>query len=101
MPARQIRNPKLEIRNQFEIRNWKPAARLFRISNFEFRTCFGLAFVDAGRPWPIEFASRAWPRHAGDAPPAGNFVRQGPCCWQVWDLLQPCERLPSECQPRT
>jgi hypothetical protein len=55
-PGSQIRNPKLEIRNKFEIQkaaeNSKPsgcsAGTCFGFETFEFRICFGFRASDFG-----------------------------------------------------
>jgi protein-L-isoaspartate(D-aspartate) O-methyltransferase len=50
------------------------------------------AFLDAGGPWPTEFRLRASP--AGGLVPARpeGYIRQGPRCQQVWELIEPRER---------
>jgi protein-L-isoaspartate(D-aspartate) O-methyltransferase len=49
-------------------------------------------FLDAGGPWPTEFRLRADPR--GGLEPAGeeSYLRHGPRCQQLWQLLQPRDR---------
>jgi hypothetical protein len=51
------------------------------------------AFLDAGGPWPTEFALRASP-HVEPEP--GNtreaYRRQGTSCHQVWELIEPRDR---------
>jgi protein-L-isoaspartate(D-aspartate) O-methyltransferase len=51
------------------------------------------AFLDAGGPWPTEFRVKACPT----APPVMSsrretYVRPGPRCWHVWELLEPRDR---------
>lgn len=51
------------------------------------------AFMHAGGPWPNEFRIRASP--LGRLQLTGQpeeYVRQGPQCQQVWELVQPRER---------
>jgi protein-L-isoaspartate(D-aspartate) O-methyltransferase len=51
------------------------------------------AFLDAGGPWPTEFRLRASPR--GELTPGGGrevYQRQGPRCWQMWELIEPRRR---------
>jgi protein-L-isoaspartate(D-aspartate) O-methyltransferase len=50
------------------------------------------AFLHAGGPWPTEFDLSAWPD--GEPPPSGReaYLRQGPRCWQLWELAQQRER---------
>jgi protein-L-isoaspartate(D-aspartate) O-methyltransferase len=50
------------------------------------------AFLDSGGPWPTEFRLRASP---GNTLPTGRrptYYRQGPCCYQMWELLEPRDR---------
>jgi protein-L-isoaspartate(D-aspartate) O-methyltransferase len=50
------------------------------------------AFLDAGGPWPTEFRLRASPTVH---PPPGRreaYVRQGPRCHQLWELIEPRDR---------
>jgi len=51
------------------------------------------AFLDAGGPWPTEFRLRANPR--GPLPPGRHetYFRQGPCCQQGWELMEPRDRV--------
>jgi protein-L-isoaspartate(D-aspartate) O-methyltransferase len=51
-------------------------------------------FLEVGGPWPTEFRLRAYPAGQGpDTPPGrGAFLRQGPRCTQVWELIEPRER---------
>jgi hypothetical protein len=55
------------------------------------------AFLDAGGPWPTEFRVRAVPRPgspAGSEPPSRlAYRRQGARCNQVWELIEPRERM--------
>jgi protein-L-isoaspartate O-methyltransferase len=59
-------------------------------------------YLTAGGPWPTEFRVRAWPAH-GATPSwlvesAGArlaYWRDGPCCQQLWELLDPRERAGS------
>jgi protein-L-isoaspartate(D-aspartate) O-methyltransferase len=46
------------------------------------------AFLDAGGPWPTEFVCRFSP--AGGLMPTNpdDYVRQGPRCQQVWELME-------------
>jgi len=51
------------------------------------------AFLDAGGPWPTEFYLRASP--GGGLQPSDrreSYLRQGPRCRQVWELIEPRER---------
>lgn len=51
------------------------------------------AFLDAGGPWPTEFQLRA--AYQRDLPlhhRPEEYMRQGPRCRQVWELIQPRER---------
>jgi protein-L-isoaspartate(D-aspartate) O-methyltransferase len=50
------------------------------------------AFLDAGGPWPTEFRLRASPMQP--LPPGRReaYQRQGPCCQQLWELLEPRDR---------
>jgi protein-L-isoaspartate(D-aspartate) O-methyltransferase len=51
------------------------------------------AFLDAGGPWPTEFRLRASPDREIDAMRGSEvYTRQGPRCWQVWELIDPRER---------
>ena len=50
------------------------------------------AFLDAGGPWPTEFRLRADPRRGLTADRPEGYVRQGPRCQQVWELVEPRER---------
>jgi protein-L-isoaspartate(D-aspartate) O-methyltransferase len=50
------------------------------------------AFLDAGGPWPTEFALTASPRGGLRAGPGESFLRQGPRCQQCWQLLEDRER---------
>jgi protein-L-isoaspartate(D-aspartate) O-methyltransferase len=51
------------------------------------------AFLDAGGPWPTEFRLLAGP---GDAVRLSGrpeeYLRQGPCCRQVWSAIQTRDR---------
>jgi protein-L-isoaspartate O-methyltransferase len=49
-------------------------------------------FLDAGGPWPTEFRLRASP--AGGLQGSGpySFLRQGPRCQQLWQLMEQRER---------
>lgn len=50
------------------------------------------AFLDAGGPWPTDFACRFSPT-GGLLPTASEgYVRQGPRCQQVWELMEPRQR---------
>ncbi|HEX5271848.1 MAG TPA: methyltransferase domain-containing protein [Gemmataceae bacterium] len=47
------------------------------------------AFLDAGAPWPTEFRLRAAPRaDPGAEGRRETYVRQGPRCRQVWELVE-------------
>jgi hypothetical protein len=48
-------------------------------------------FLEWGGPWPTEFRLRAYPP---GVEPEGRptYVRQGPRCTQVWELIEPRER---------
>ncbi len=51
------------------------------------------AFLDAGGPWPTEFRLRAG---VAEPLPRGRretYVRQGPLCRQLWELLEPRDRI--------
>jgi protein-L-isoaspartate(D-aspartate) O-methyltransferase len=50
------------------------------------------AFLDAGGPWPTEFRLRADPHGPLTAEGPEGYVRQGPRCWQAWELREPRER---------
>jgi len=51
------------------------------------------AFLDAGGPWPTEFRLRASPSSTVMGGGGGEvYVRQGPRCRQVWDLIPSRER---------
>ena len=51
------------------------------------------AFLDAGGPWPTEFRLRAAP-HGQLTPQAHRevYVKQGPRCQQLWELIEPRDR---------
>ena len=51
-------------------------------------------FLGWGGPWPTEFRLRAYPPGAEPEVPPGpcGFLRQGPRCAQVWELVEPRER---------
>jgi protein-L-isoaspartate(D-aspartate) O-methyltransferase len=51
------------------------------------------AFLDAGGPWPTEFRLRASP-DGGLAGAGGgeSYLRQGPCCQQLWQPLETRQR---------
>jgi protein-L-isoaspartate(D-aspartate) O-methyltransferase len=50
-------------------------------------------FLELGGPWPTEFRLRAYPRGlAAGEPGRRAFLRQGPRCTQVWELIEPRER---------
>jgi protein-L-isoaspartate(D-aspartate) O-methyltransferase len=50
------------------------------------------AFLDAGGPWPTEFSFRA--SASGGLVPGNRegYLRQGPLCQQVWELIEPRPR---------
>jgi protein-L-isoaspartate(D-aspartate) O-methyltransferase len=50
------------------------------------------AFLDAGGPWPTEFRLRCSVAGALRVESAEGYVRWGPRCQQVWELLEPRER---------
>lgn len=50
------------------------------------------AFLDAGGPWPTEFALRACPQGGLLSRSTTAFCRQGRCCQQVWEQVAPGER---------
>jgi protein-L-isoaspartate(D-aspartate) O-methyltransferase len=50
------------------------------------------AFLDAGGPWPTEFRLRASPADGLVPSSREGYVRQGPRCQQVWELMETRER---------
>jgi protein-L-isoaspartate(D-aspartate) O-methyltransferase len=50
------------------------------------------AFLDAGGPWPNEFQLRCSPAGGLRAEGPEAFVRWGPRCQEVWELLEPRDR---------
>jgi protein-L-isoaspartate(D-aspartate) O-methyltransferase len=50
------------------------------------------AFLDAGGPWPTEFRLKARPGHPLPLGPREGYVREGPLCWQLWELSEPRDR---------
>jgi hypothetical protein len=51
------------------------------------------AFLDAGGPWPTEFRLRAsFTEEIRPGPGRETYVRQGPRCRQVWELIELRER---------
>jgi protein-L-isoaspartate(D-aspartate) O-methyltransferase len=51
------------------------------------------AFLAAGGPWPTEFRLRASPQGPLRSGRRETFLRQGPCCHQLWELLEPRDRV--------
>jgi hypothetical protein len=49
-------------------------------------------FLDAGGPWPTEFRLHASPRGGLRADRRGSYVRAGPRCQHLWQLVEPRER---------
>jgi protein-L-isoaspartate(D-aspartate) O-methyltransferase len=49
-------------------------------------------FLDAGGPWPTEFLLRASPQGGLQAVRREAYLRQGPRCQQLWELLEKRER---------
>jgi protein-L-isoaspartate(D-aspartate) O-methyltransferase len=50
------------------------------------------AFLDAGGPWPTEFTCRFSPSGGLIPATADGYVRQGPRCQQVWELMDNRQR---------
>ncbi|MCC6419383.1 MAG: hypothetical protein IT429_14200, partial [Gemmataceae bacterium] len=50
------------------------------------------AFLDAGGPWPTEFHLRLSPAGGLRTDHPEGCVRHGPCCQQVWELVEGRER---------
>jgi protein-L-isoaspartate(D-aspartate) O-methyltransferase len=50
------------------------------------------AFLDAGGPWPTEFRLRASPTCPLPTGRRETYVRRGPRCHQVWELMEPRDR---------
>jgi protein-L-isoaspartate(D-aspartate) O-methyltransferase len=50
------------------------------------------AFLDAGGPWPTEFRLRAGPAEEVAAAGGEGYLRRGPRCCQVWELMERRER---------
>jgi hypothetical protein len=50
------------------------------------------AFLDAGGPWPTEFRLKASPSRAPEPGHRESFVRRGPRCHHLWELLDPRDR---------
>ena len=50
------------------------------------------AFLDAGGPWPSEFRLRCSPTGGLRVEAAEGYVRWGPRCQQVWELIEPRDR---------
>jgi protein-L-isoaspartate O-methyltransferase len=56
-------------------------------------------FLDAGGPWPTEFRLQVAPLGTAGTLPAGDslaFRRQGPRLEQLWELIEPRDRLPGD-----
>ena len=51
------------------------------------------AFLDAGGPWPTEFRLRASPRGGLEVGRRESYLRSGPRCQQLWQLIEPRDRL--------
>lgn len=49
-------------------------------------------FLDAGGPWPTEFALHASPRGGLRADRPESYLHQGPTCQHLWQLLESRER---------
>jgi protein-L-isoaspartate(D-aspartate) O-methyltransferase len=50
------------------------------------------AFLDAGGPWPTEFELRACPAGGLRVSRREGYLRQGPCCQQLWELAERRDR---------
>jgi hypothetical protein len=50
------------------------------------------AFLDAGGPWPTEFRLRASPGRSLHTDGPESYVRQGPRCRQLWQMMEERER---------
>lgn len=50
------------------------------------------AFLEAGGPWPTEFRLSAAPSPLPEPSTQVSFVRQGPRCQHVWELIEPRTR---------
>jgi protein-L-isoaspartate(D-aspartate) O-methyltransferase len=49
-------------------------------------------FLDAGGPWPTEFRLRASPHGRLSLSGRESYLRQGPRCQQLWELIEQRER---------
>jgi SAM-dependent methyltransferase len=51
------------------------------------------AFLDAGGPWPTEFRLKASPDLTINPGRREKYIRQGPHCRQLWELMEPRDRI--------
>jgi len=49
-------------------------------------------FLDSGGPWPTEFHLKTSPKGGLQASGPNSFLRQGPRCQQLWQLMEQRER---------
>ena len=51
------------------------------------------AFLEAGGPWPTEFRLKASPSEPLPRGRRETYERQGPLCRQLWELMEPRDRI--------
>jgi protein-L-isoaspartate(D-aspartate) O-methyltransferase len=51
-------------------------------------------FLDVGGPWPTEYRLKASPERPLQPSRRETYIRQGPRCHQMWELMEPRDRPP-------